>query len=416
MASRTAHGQYRSDFRCRYTGTVQRILVALVLIATIDASTAAVQELPSPAGPGAAQPFLSADHRGRLLMSWIEPVGATGRFALRFARFNGQWSKAQTIVERADLFVNWADFPSIVSGSKGTLIAHWLQKIGSGTYAYDVRYALSNDDGRTWSAAMVLNRDGKIVEHGFASFVARDSGGFAAVWLDGRQMPENSEEGDMSLRYADIDARGRIARDVMLDQRTCECCTTTMARSGDNFVVAYRDRSGKEIRDIAIVRVGAKTVSTPSRLHDDAWQIAGCPVNGPQIDARGNRVAAAWFTGANNQSRVNIAFSNDGGSTFAQPIRMDSGAPMGRVDVLLLSNNDALVVWMEGVGNAAQVSARRVSPSGRLGPIVKLAGSSSARSSGFPRATLIGNKAYFAWTEPSTPKKVHVAFVETRTF
>ena len=395
---------------------MKRILVALVLFTTIDASIAAVQELPSPAGPGAAQPFLSADHRGRLLMSWMEPAGATGRFALRFARFDGQWSKPQTIVERADLFVNWADFPSIVGGSKGTLIAHWLQKSGSSTYAYDVRYTVSRDDGRTWSTPTLLNRDGKMVEHGFVSLVPLQDGGFAAVWLDGRQMPENSEEGDMTLRYADIDASGRITRDVMLDQRTCECCTTAMTRSGANYVVAYRDRSEKEIRDIAIVRVGAKAVSTPSPLHDDGWQIAGCPVNGPQIDARGNRVAAAWFTGANNQSRVTAAFSNDGGTTFTQPIRVDSGAPMGRVDVLLLPDNDALVVWLEGLGNTAQVSARRVSPSGRLGPIVTLGDSSSARSSGFPRATLIGNKAYFAWTEPSTPKKVHVAVLETRTF
>jgi hypothetical protein len=151
-------------------------------------------------------------------------------------------------------------------------------------------------------------------------------------------------------------------------------------------------------------------------LHSDGWEMAGCPVNGPQIDARGNQVAAAWFTGAKNQSIVNVAFSEDGGKVFGKPIRVDSGAPMGRVELLLLPDNDALVVWMEGMGNAAQVSARRVSSSGRLGRIVKLADSSAARSSGFPRAALIGARAYFAWTGPSTPKVIHVAAADLDTF
>jgi hypothetical protein len=189
-----------------------------------------------------------------------------------------------------------------------------------------------------------------------------------------------------------------------------------MTRTQDAFVIAYRDRSEKEIRDIAVARVTPTKVTSPSLLHDDGWETAGCPVNGPQIDARGNQVAAAWFTGAKNQSIVNVAFSDDGGKVFGKPIRVDSGAPMGRVELLLLPDNDALVVWMEGMGNAAHISARRVSAAGRLGPVVKLADSSAARSSGFPRAALIGTRAYFAWTGPSTPKRVHVAVADVDAF
>ena len=37
------------------------------------------------------------------------------------------------------LFVNWADFPSLVVLDGGRLAAHWLQRNGSGTYAYGVR-------------------------------------------------------------------------------------------------------------------------------------------------------------------------------------------------------------------------------------------------------------------------------------
>src|SRR5712692_2924194 len=249
--------------------------------------------MPSPAGQGAAESFLSPDHRGWLLLSWLEPAGENDRFALRFARYDGAWSKPGTIVEGSNFFVNWADFPSVIADRQGNLIAHWLQKSGASTYAYDVRYAISSDGGQSWSRQMLLNRDGRMVEHGFASIVPRRNGGFAVVWLDGRQMRENSQEGDMSLRYAEIEPDGRISRDRVLDTRTCECCTTAIASTDSGSVIAYRDLAEKEIRDIAIIRVDPSRASAPSLLHDDRWEIAGCPVNGPQIDARGKSVAVA---------------------------------------------------------------------------------------------------------------------------
>ncbi|HYI09323.1 MAG TPA: hypothetical protein VEK57_09640 [Thermoanaerobaculia bacterium] len=89
---------------------------------------AAVLSMPAPAGPGAAEPHLAASRDGSLLMSWLE------NGALKFASYeNGRWSAPKTIVQRNDLFVNWADFPSIVE-SNDTLYAHWLQKSGAGTY------------------------------------------------------------------------------------------------------------------------------------------------------------------------------------------------------------------------------------------------------------------------------------------
>lgn len=376
-----------------------------------------IRDVASPAGPGAAESYLSTDPNGDILLSWLEPVSAAGRVALRFGRYHGnKWSAPITVFESSDLFVNWADFPSITSDRRGVLIAHWLQKTGKSTYAYDVRYAISRDSGMHWSQPMLLNRDGKLVEHGFVSIVPQPTSGFAAVWLDGRQMPEGKEEGDMAIRYAEIDSDGRTSRESVLDKRTCECCTTAAALTADGVVAAYRDRSDEEIRDISIARVVRGRSATPFIVHDDGWEIHGCPVNGPQIDARGKNVAVAWFTGAKNQPRVNVAFSENSGKSFGAPIRVDSGSPMGRVEILLLPSGDALVVWMEGLGNAAQVTARRISPSGRLGQSMKLADSSTARSAGFPRATVSGSQAWFTWTETTNPKRVHVAVAEVDAF
>src|SRR5207249_11724715 len=135
-------------------------------------------------------------------------------------------------------------------------------------------------------------------------------------------MPEGKEEGEMSIRYATVDARGTIRSDVVLDGRTCECCTTGMAMAKNGPVIVYRDRSAEEIRDIAVVRKAANGWTAPRLAHMDGWKIAGCPVNGPQADAVGNRVVVGWFTAAREQGHAFVAFSDDAAATFAAPIRI----------------------------------------------------------------------------------------------
>jgi hypothetical protein len=369
---------------------------------------AAVMSIASPAGPNSAEPFLTARPDGTLLMSWVEGN------ALKVAAYrNGKWSKPNVIVKRDDLFINWADFPSIVDDGAGTLFAHWLQKSGPGTYSYDVWVTSSRDGGKTWRTPRVLHRDGKQAEHGFVSLVPRGKGGVAAVWLDGREMTTSHDDhaqGAMGLRYTEIDAALRTSGEVVLDARVCECCTTAMTMTAEGPLVAYRDRSNEEIRDIGFTRRVKGVWTKPARVHPDNWKIAGCPVNGPQLDARGNRVAAAWFTAANNEAQVKVAFSHDAGATFGKPVRVDTGNAAGRVDVLLLADGSALVTWIEGAANNAGIFARRVQADGRAAAPVKLAATSSARSSGFPRATLVGKTAYLAWTDPAAKSVKLLAF------
>ena len=379
-----------------------------------------VETMPSPSGPGAGEPFLSATRDG-VILSWLEPVAGTDRVALRFAKHDGDgWSAARTIVERNDLFVNWADFPSVIEDAKGALFAHWLQKSGSGTYSYDVRMATSTDGGATWGESFLLNRDGKQSEHGFVTLAALPDGGVGATWLDGRNMTmgsgdhEGHDAGDMTIRYARVAANGTLTSDVSLDERTCECCTTGMTMTGAGPVIVYRDRSADDIRDISYVRQTAAGFSEPRPLRADGWKIDGCPVNGPQIDSVGNRTATAWFTAANEQQRVYAAFSDDGGATFGEAIRIDDGKPAGRVDVVLLDADTALVTWLEQTPGGAEIRARRVPRNGQPAASMKIADSAAARAAGFARIARAGEHVWFSWTEQkaqgtSVAKRIHVA-------
>ena len=125
----------------------------------------ALAMLPSPAGLRSGEPFLATDDRGGVHMTWIERTSDSSH-AVRYARLEGSaWSTPSTIVERTALFVNWADFPAVIATPSGRLVAHWLQRSGSGRYAYDVRVAQSTDRGATWSAGEVLHSDRSPGEH-----------------------------------------------------------------------------------------------------------------------------------------------------------------------------------------------------------------------------------------------------------
>ena len=362
---------------------------------------AQVRDLPSPAGPGSGQPNLAVSPDGRVHLSWIERLGG-GRYSLRFSTKEGEgWSAPRVIAEGANWFVNWADFPSMVALPDGSLAAHWLVKSGPGTYAYDVNISRSFDGGKTWGEPFVPHRDGTQTEHGFVSMFAARDGALAAVWLDGREMKGHEAgqgHGQMTLRYVTIRRDGTLADEAVLDTKVCECCQTSVAVTAEGPIVVYRDRSDQEMRDISAIRWRAGKWGQPRPLSRDGWQINGCPVNGPAVAASGRRVAAAWFTGAENTPRVRLAFSDDAGETFGEPITVDDGNPAGRVDVLLLPDGSAMVAWLEKLTGGGEVRVRRVRPDGKRDQPVTVAPSGTARSSGFPQMVRSGGVLVFAWT------------------
>ena len=136
-------------------------------------------------------------------------------------------------------------------------------------------------------------------------------------------------------------------------------------------------------------------------VHDDGWEIAGCPVNGPAIAAQGRRVAVAWFAAPDNVARARVAFSTDGGATYGEPAVIDDGYPAGRVDVVMLEDGAALVVWLERTGgDAAEVRMRIVGADGQVGESAAVSETTSTRPSGFPRIAPLSDGTFLAaWTD-----------------
>jgi hypothetical protein len=280
-----------------------------------------------------------------------------------------------------------------------------------------VNIARSKDRGKTWDKPIVPHRDMTQTEHGFVSLMPLADGRVGAVWLDGRNLKDVKDEDEhsalkesMTLRYAAIDAEGRLTDEAQLDDRVCECCQTSTALTTNGIIVAYRDRSTTEVRDISVIRGAANASwSSPQTVYADNWQISACPVNGPAIVAEGSRVAIAWFTEAGGQPHVNIAFSNDSGATFGNKIQVDDGNTVGRVDALLLPDGSALVCWLAGTVESGEIKVRRIQPNGTIGPVATISKTDISRSSGFPRMARLQDEVVFAWTEFGKPSHVRVA-------
>lgn len=335
------------------------------------------------------------------MLTWLEPVDAVrSAHRLRVAKLaGGTWSAPTTIAEGPTIVANWADVPSVARQDNGTLVAHWAEKSAAAdSHGYAVVLARSTDGGATWRRLGFAHRDATDTEHGFVSLIP-DGDAILAFWLDGRATANG--EGATALRSARIGET--IGDDRVIDDRVCDCCSTSAVATSDGPVVAYRDRTADELRDPWVLKRVAGTWSEPRPVHADGWRIIGCPVNGPALAAAGREVAVAWYTSAEQKPRVRIAFSSDAGGTFEQPIEVDAPhaarSPIGRVYVVLDRPGEALVSWMAFERDGARLLVRRVARDRRRGPVLQIASVAAAPESGFPRMAHIGGDVVFAWTD-----------------
>jgi hypothetical protein len=381
-----------------------------------------IEEIPSPCQKGSV-PNLFKDHDGKIWLSWVE-FQDDSTDVLKYAVLeNEKWQSVQTISKGTNWFVNWADFPSFARFpdlKEHYLLAHWLQKSAAGTFDYDIRMSIKKPNPSDWSSSFILHQDGVPAEHGFVSLLPEMVGKIRAFWLDGRFTKDQKSEGvenhnshgghhgPMTLHTALIDTSGQVSGETLLDSRICDCCQTAAALTENGPVVVYRDRSESEIRDISIIRYENGEWTEPMRVFKDDWMIAGCPVNGPAISAKGNSLAITWFTGKNNKGEVKVIFSENGGRTFGKPIIIDSNNPLGRVDIHWMNEKQVAVSWMSSHGKWAKISLQWLDAKGKKGLSQSVLDTSPERLSGFPILVPYKEGFILSTTEVNTDKSTRI--------
>lgn len=382
-----------------------------VSLSSIAAGQEQVQHLPSPAPSNSSLSRVVTSESGKIYLSWVSQDAEQATLA--FSQLTGEgWGSPQVISQGSNWFVNWADFPALSVDTSG-MVAHWLQMSAQGTYDYDIRARFFSQEKAAWTEAQTIHTDGISAEHGFVSMLPMGGDGTTLItWLDGRETKQEEPLGAMTLRAGIFDKSGANISEWELDRRVCDCCQTSSAMTQQGPIVVYRDRSQDEIRDIYTTRLVDGVWTSPQPIHNDNWQIAGCPVNGPSVAAKNNEVAVAWFSAKDDTPKVQLVVSNDSGMNFSEPVVIASPNTNGRVGAVILDSGDIVVSWMDTTDGEAKIMLSRYDIKGEFLSSTPVASSSASRRSGFPIIETAGNSVYVTWTDISTTPQVKVARVD----
>jgi hypothetical protein len=358
-----------------------------------------IDPLADPSGTHGSAPRLTGSDQG-VLLSWVERSGDST--TLKFAEKEAAgWGRPTTVSSGSNWAVSSADPPIVLRRPDGTLVAVWQVETDKRLEGSDIHLTYSNDNGRTWAPSFMPHHDPTRGEHAFPSLFEAPGSELGLVWLDARAQAANPEDVDasISLRYAAFDRSWKQTADAEIDPRVCECCSTTAVVTSDGVLIAFRDRSDREVRDIVVSRLERGKWTPSTLVHADNWEIDACPVNGPMLSARGRQAVVAWFTVKGDQGQAWAAFSNDAGRTWGAPIRLDGGASLGRVGVDMLDDGSAVATWVEYANRRGQFSMRRIDSAGKRSAVISIARTSTGLSSDVPRMARHGRELVFAWTE-----------------
>jgi hypothetical protein len=364
-----------------------------------DGGNGAAAPVEIPAPPGSRLPAL-AQGGGAVLLAWIEPEGPEGPSIAVSVLRDGAWSPPRRAAASPSILVDPASPPAAALLSDGTLAVAWTEKKPGGEYASDVRVAFSRDGGATWEGPHTPHRDGTATEHGFVTLLPDERAGLDVLWLDGRAFATSTYgEGGTRLYHAGWDGSG-FGAETAVDAKVCDCCRTAAARPSGGLLAAYRDREDDERRDIAVSRREGTEWSPPRSVREDGWRLQACPTNGPALAVESGTTLVAWFTAAAGEPVVRAALSADGGRSFAEPVPLDDGDPIGRVDAVSLGDGAFAVSWLEKKGGRAEVRVLRFGTDGSVGEPRVAGVTDSGRASGTPRlASLGGGEVLVAWTD-----------------
>ena len=366
--------------------------------------TLKVESVANPSSMGSLQASWSTAKDGGPLLSWIE-TQKDESYTLKYAvRHGAQWSEPRTIAAHRQFFRHPAEMPEVISLSDGTLVAHWVESPPSEGSEAEFSYVSVSHDGVKWTAPVMIHKDRSMVQHGLASIVASGDRETSIVWLEALK----GADGPVSLKRSVVNGEGKLTKEEVLDSDVCECCPTSVVKTARGLLVAYRGHTPQDIRDISVVRFEGGRWSAPKIIYPDKWQLDACPTNAAAAAAKGDRVAIAWYTGAQNMPREQIVFSSDGGTTFTKPVLLSTGRSFGYTSIALDDQGGALVSWVEQSGEAARILVRQISAAGAAGPVTEVV-KGSRKSLGYPRILQTGNETWVAWTSSATAAKVQTA-------
>ena len=260
------------------------------------------------------------------------------------------------------------------------IVVVWTSKAASGTRLLSAR---SDDGGRHFSPPAPVPGTDAAGNRGWESVAVTPDGEAVALWLDHRELAT----GDRAMNHgahqhgaSDGAARAEGSKLFFgpvsgagtgraLAGGVCYCCKTALAAGpGGRIYAAWRHVYPGNIRDVAFTMSddGGKTFAAPVRVSDDHWMLDGCPENGPAlaVDAR-RRIHVVWPTvvpPTNASSEPTLALfyaTSSDGRRFTPRQRIPFASVARHPQLAIGASGNLVAVWDEPAGGRRRIAMAR---------------------------------------------------------
>ena len=279
------------------------------------------------------------DTAGRL---WLARVVGQQIFVSRSTDAGKTFSDAIPVNRQPELIsADGEARPQIATVGERVYVS-WTQALPQ-PFAGHVRFAVSEDGGRSFSDPVTVNDDSRPITHRFNAMLA-DASGVTLAWIDKRDGTGNADYRGAAIYTARSTDGGRsFEANRKQADHSCECCRIGIAADRDGTpVVFWRQVFAKNVRDFALARLDEPL----RRVSEDGWEIDACPHHGGAlaIDSEGSR-HIAWFTGA--EKSPGLHYRRIDGETMTPPMRFGNlDAQAGHPQVAVVGRK-VVLVWRE---------------------------------------------------------------------
>ncbi len=297
--------------------------------------------------------------------------------------------------------------PALALGKDGDVYVTWTKPLAK-PYTGEIRFARSQDGGKTFTAPRRVHADGQEITHRFNAITVTREGRIFVAWVDKRDLivagGKEDDYAGAAIYYAVSDDRGATFRgDFKAVDHSCECCRIAFVPQHDGSVLAlWRHVFAPNIRDHALARLGAdgRVVGFRRATFDD-WRIDACPHHGPSlgVDAQG-RLHAVWYSGTPGRAGVYYGRLDSEGVSGQRRI---GGETAEHAD-LATDGERIAIVWKEFDGERSNLRALLSRDGG--GTFAEHDVTSTADASDQPRLLTYRGVFYVFWNTRAEPLKV----------
>lgn len=203
-----------------------------------------------------------------------------------------------------------------------------------------MRFAESNDAGKTWRIISGATAAERTDDQGFFDIAADATHGFHLVWLDAVGKGKG-------LRYARY-STGAWQKTQTIDNVTCQCCYNSLRLNARGEPIVLYRRAAP--RDMAFATLTQQGWQTGESVDNFGWQVNACPHAGGGLSARSAQYTFA-VTWTGEKSAQGTYFSRRDNAERLWKKRQRIGGASAKNPDISENGNALAVVWDEYEGD-----------------------------------------------------------------